>query len=278
WFCAGGNASASGSATTGAGGQLQPLPPAAPPAPPAPPPPPAPPVAAAGVEVGGAAATPVAPPVVVYQPAPPVVVVQGRADAPPPYYYRPRPAMRLPYNRSEWGLNLRLEGAILGGYRSHDNAGMGGGGIALRYKPSPYVGIEGGVDFVGGHDYYNNRRGETDFNLSALIYANPHSHVQLYFPIGVDWSVAKINTEDGDRWTGNGLPDTTYHYFGGHAGIGIEFRVARHFALNLTLLGFVRGRTDSNADSNPEFVDPNTGRKTNTSGGGLVQGGMTIYF
>ena len=37
-----------------------------------------------------------------------------RFEAPPPYYYRPRPATSGP-RKNEWGLNLRLEGAILGG-------------------------------------------------------------------------------------------------------------------------------------------------------------------
>ncbi|WP_394843740.1 porin family protein [Pendulispora brunnea] len=277
WFCndaakANGNAGAAPS-----NGQLQPLPGTAP----AP--------AAASVEVGAPApaaapaapaapapaGTPVAPPVVVYQPAPPpVVVVQGRVDAPPPYQYTPRPNNRLPYNRQEWGLNLRLEGAILGRDKA-DNSGMGGGGLALRFKPSPYFGIEAGVDFLGGKDYYGDRRGEVNFSVSGLVFVNPRSRVQVYFPLGVDWATASIN-RDGSR--SPGWSDSRYYYFGGHAGVGLEFRVARHFALNLAMIGFIRGRTDAGKERNPEFVEAGTGRTSNTSGGGLFQGGMTIYF
>jgi len=274
WFC---NDAAKANANAGApsNGQLQPLPGTAPAAAGVEVAPAAPPAPAAAPVAPASAGTPVAPPVVVYQPAPPpVVVVQGRVDAPPPYQYTPRPNNRLPYNRQEWGLNLRLEGALLGRDRG-DDTGMGGGGVALRFKPSPYFGLEAGVDFLGGHDYYGDRRGEVNISGSGLIFVNPRSRVQVYFPIGVDWATASIN-RDGSRspnWA-----DNRYHYFGGHAGVGLEFRVARHFALNVAMIGFIRGRTDSDKDIHPEFVEEGTGRTSNTSGGGLFQGGMTIYF
>jgi hypothetical protein len=41
--------------------------------------------------------------------------------------------------------------------------------------------------------------------------------------------------------------------------------------------GFVRGRTDSLAQSQPEFTNGN-GQTTNTSGGILFTGGLTVYF
>ena len=42
------------------------------------------------------------------------------------------------------------------------------------------------------------------------------------------------------------------------------------------MVGFVRGRTDSAADRNPEFVDEVTGRTSNTSGGGLMRVGIAF--
>ena len=60
--------------------------------------------------------------------------------------------------------------------------------------------------------------------------------------------------------------------------MGLEFRAAKHFALNLDVRAFVRGRIDDQAQAHPEFIDPATGRSTNTSAGGLVSGGMTFYF
>jgi len=44
------------------------------------------------------------------------------------------------------------------------------------------------------------------------------------------------------------------------------------------VVGFIRGRTDDAARYDPEFVDPDTGRTTNTSGGGLFRGGITFYW
>jgi hypothetical protein len=54
--------------------------------------------------------------------------------------------------------------------------------------------------------------------------------------------------------------------------------VSKHFALNADLRGFIRGRVDDNTHYRPEFFDPATGKSTNTSGGGLITGGMTFYF
>lgn len=247
WFCgdAKGNAAASGS-------QLQPLPGGTAPA------------------AAEAAPAPAAPPVVVYQPAPPpVVVVQGKTDAPAPYRYTPRPD-GPPYKSREWGMNFRLSGAMLG-KGAANNASMGGFGGALRFRPSPYVGIDAGLDLFSGTDYNGDRRREVNFSLGAAIFVNPRSRVQVYFPMGFDWAAASVQLPSQVGTTG-------YSYFGGHLGAGLEFRVSRHFALNLAVLGFLRDRRDVSGFDDYEFVDANTGRRTNASGGGLGQLGMTVYF
>jgi opacity protein-like surface antigen len=203
-----------------------------------------------------------APPVVIYQPPPPVIV----REAPPPYYYAPRAAPR----RSEWGLNLHIEGALLGS-RSSSDSGMGGAGLGLRYKPIPYFGLEANLDFVGGRDYNGFQRGETAFTINSLVFVNPRSKTQVYFLAGFGWSGAHV-TDDSGLYT----QSYNYSYFGGQVGAGLEFRLARHFALDADVRGFIRGRTDAGSQAYPEFVS--NGRATNTSGGGLVTGGMTIYF
>ena len=48
-------------------------------------------------------------------------------------------------------------------------------------------------------------------------------------------------------------------------------------ALNFDMRGFIRGRIDDNKREYPEFVS-NDGKTTNTSGGGLFQGGLTFYW
>jgi hypothetical protein len=252
WFC--GDAKASGQTAPAAAGSsgLQPLPGSQPAA------------SAPGVTYAPA---PTAPPVVVYQPAPPVVIVQGK-DAPAPYHYTPR----QPVRKSEWGLNLHLEGAFIGNGR-RDNTGMGGGGLGLRFRPAPVAALEVDLDFLGGRDYNGYRRGETAFTMNCLVFVNPKSKAQVYFLAGFGWAGA--HATDDTSYTAL-QREYNYGYFGGQAGIGMEFRLAKHFALNADFRGFLRGRTDSGARYNPEFRDgTNT---TNTSGGALLTGGMTFYF
>ena len=215
---------------------------------------------------------PAPPPVVLYQPTPPVTIINARPDTPPPvYYYAPRQAA-YPH-RNEWGLNLHLEGAMMGSGKTRDS-GMGGVGFGLRYKPVPHFGLEADLDFVGGRDYNGNSRGETAFTLNAMLFVNPKSRLQFYMVAGFGWSGARVS----DDSSGYERAAQSYGYFGGQVGAGLEWRISRHFALNSDLRGFVRGRIDNDTHSNPEFYDSATGRSTNTSGGGLFTGGMTFYF
>ena len=71
--------------------------------------------------------------------------------------------------------------------------------------------------------------------------------------------------------------DNHYSYFGGQAGIGLELRLTRVLAFNGDIRGFIRSRTDNQSQSQPEFTNAN-GQVTNTSGGALFTGGMTLYF
>jgi len=102
-----------------------------------------------------------------------------------------------------------------------------------------------------------------------LFFANPRSAVQLYGLAGFGL---------GGAWVESDVRDATYAYVGVQLGFGVEARITRHFALGGDLLGFVRERSDRNARSRPEFVDPVTQRATNTSGGGLVRLGATFYW
>ncbi|MGH7286136.1 MAG: outer membrane beta-barrel protein [Polyangiaceae bacterium] len=235
-----------------------------------------------GVTYSGQAPAP--PPVVIYQPAPQhaTVVVVGE---PPPYKYTPRPAEK---RRSEWGLNLHLEGMPISGKDAAVDAGMGGLGFGVRYRPSPYAAIEPDLDFIGGKDYNGDKRGEAAFTLNCLIFVNPKSRVQVYFPIGFGWSWAHVDNStsvapvaEGYGYDSSYGGAKDYTYFGGQAGMGLEFRAAKHFALNFDVRGFVRGRVDHDASSpyttDYEFTSSD-GRHTNTSGGAIINAGMTFYF
>lgn len=263
WFCADAQIQGSATVTVGGGGALQPLPP---PVPVAPPP----------VVIQQAPPVVAPPPVINTAPPPPPVVIYQ--PSPPPTYYVPRPVyvptyqrQALPYRKSEWGINLRLDAAAFGGARN--GGGMGGLGAGLRYKPLPWLGVEGGVDFVFGRDYNGFARNETAFSLAGLVFVNPGSRAQFYLLGGMGWSLANVTNDYWDSsWT-----DKRYTYFGGMAGLGLEYRASRTIAFNIDVRGFIRGRTDAEKDSDPEFRDA-TGRTTNTSGGALVTAGMTFYF
>jgi hypothetical protein len=207
------------------------------------------------------------PPVVVYQPPPPTVVVQPR-DAPPAYYYVPRQAPP----KKEWGLNLHLGGAMLGKGRD-DNAGMALVGLGLRFRPIPQAAIEGDLDFAGGRDYNGYRRGETAFSINGLVFLNPKSRSQVYLLGGFGWSGARA-IDDRD-----GYDKMEYHYvyFGVQAGAGLEFRLSKAVALNIDVRGLIRGRIDDQKRAHPEFVSGD-GKQTNTSGAGLITGGLTFYW
>jgi hypothetical protein len=174
-------------------------------------------------------------------------------------YDRPPPSDVLSRKR-EWGATARLEGAMIGGGYAN-NAGMWGGGFGIRFKPIRAFGIETDLDFLGGRDYQGFQRNETAFSVNGLFYANAKSPVALYFLAGIGWSWAHAVC---DLCSG-----------------GIEARVSRSFAFNVDLRGFVRGRIDRGADSQPEFVEVDANgnqRETNASGGGLLTAGMTVYF
>lgn len=178
----------------------------------------------------------------------------------------------------EWGLNLHAALGLMGSddAMSHD-AGMNGLGGALRFRPIPHISIEGALELIWGTDYNGFQRFEHAELVNGLFYANPRSAVQLYGLAGFGFGAAYLDSgvaADGRPV----LNDERYRYFGGQLGIGVEGRVTRHFALGADLIGFLRWRTDRHADRNPEFVDPVSGRTTNTSSGGLLRLGATFYW
>lgn len=217
------------------------------------------------------------PDVVIIPPPPPPVVVHRVPPPPPP----PPPPKRV--WRREFGLNLRLEGIAMGQHNgaAHDDAGMGGLGVSFRYRPIPVFALDVGVDLLGGRDYNGFERIETPFSINTLLYVNPRNRVQFYFLGGIHWSHAEVRSEtyspllDGYGDDGYGYA-AEYSYFGGQLGAGLEFRISKRVALNVDFVGFVRSRTDDGPRA--EFVDWETGRTSNTSGGGLLRGGITFWW
>jgi opacity protein-like surface antigen len=155
---------------------------------------------------------------------------------------------------------------------------MGGVGFALRYRPLPPLAFEAGVDLLTGTDYQGYSRGEAALLLNTLVFFNPHDIVQMYALGGIGFSAANVRIAPRAGEASFASHDENYSYFGAQLGLGVEVRVSRSIALGGDILGFVRARTDDQADIAPEFEDPSTHRTTNTSGGGLLRVGATFYW
>lgn len=261
------------------------------------------------------------PPVVVYQPRQTsrpttqiIIIAPGGTHivrkAPPPVRHAPvlvrrtrvrttttqavRPVQQRQW-RSEWGINARIEGVSFGGDRNSNmaaasNAGMGGFGVSLRYRPWAHFALDAGFDVVGGTDFNGFERVETPFSVNGILYFNPRSRSQFYVIGGVNWSHASVRSDEPSPMLtaasdGTGY-SADYKYFGGQLGVGLEFRLSKRLAFNVDVLGFVRSRSDVDddhhkdnrtSDKPAEFINA-TGQTTNTSGGGLFRGGLTLWW
>jgi hypothetical protein len=169
---------------------------------------------------------------------------------------------------SPWSLALRAQGVMLDDRRREKDSSLGGVGVSGRYSLNPVVTFDLGLDSILGTDYNGYDRSELSVSLSSLFFLNYHPVVRTYVLIGLNTSSARVDV-DGD--------DQTWGYFGGQTGLGLEITLVPTVALSLDLVAFMRGRTDSRAAREPEFTDAR-GRVTNTSGGGLLRGGIVIRF
>jgi hypothetical protein len=210
---------------------------------------------------------------------PPLIIVDPRTrpGEPPPEEIgvreRPEHVELRPRPRWEplWGVAGRVQTA-LGRSRGRD-VEMSGLGVGVRYRPVPHFALELGFDSLRGRDWHGDRRRESFVSASALVYFNPDATFQVYMPLGLHGSWARV-----ERETTGSFEEHTYGYFGAHAGVGGEIRLSPRVALPLELLGFVRGRVDRASRQNPEFVDESTMLVTNTSGGGLLRFGVVVYW
>jgi hypothetical protein len=171
--------------------------------------------------------------------------------------------------QSEWAAQLRVESVGFGSEAAPD-AKMGGLGVSLRPRPTPHFALDLGLDVFGGHDFNAERRKEMSFTVNPMFFLNPRQVVQVYLLTGLGFAGATV--EHADQTTSH------YRYVGVDAGVGLEIRFARKVALDIDLVGFLRTRTDRAARESPEFVDPETGQTSNTSGGGLARLGLAYYW
>ena len=158
---------------------------------------------------------------------------------------------------------------------------MGGGGPGVRFKPTRYFGIETRPRLRGRHATTRaTSRNETAFTFNGLFFLNPRSRAQMYLLGGLRL-VERARHRTTVCVNGSCDPsalDAHYGYFGGQAGIGLELRLDRDARLQRRP-SRLRPRREPTGwrQSQPEFTNAD-GRTTNTSGGGLITGGVTLYF
>ncbi len=226
------------------------------------------------VEPGPPPPPPPAPPVVVIQaeaPPPPQATVIVATEAPPP---PPAPTVQVPVRQrrvrpTRMGFHAQL-GGVFG-----DSLSMGGGRIGIRFRPhNGHFALDVAGGLFLGEDYNGLTRREMPFIIDALFFINPQHRFQLYTLAGLGVSIA--HTQDGfNVRTLDYQGDRDYTHLGGEAGLGVEWRLSRRFALNLDVRGFLRWRIDDNPE--PEFRELD-GRTTDTSGGVTGNFGMTFYW
>ncbi len=247
----------------------------------------------AGIRIGGAPQPappppPVMvpqPPTVVVQPAPPpppppmppTVVVQQPAPPPPPMtVVQPAPRRvvvqrpRTRYPESSAGVHLSL-GGVFG-----DELGMGGGGVAFRLRPNPHFALDIGGNLYGGNDYNGMDRWQAPLEVTGMFFFNPQHRFQFYALLGIGASFG--HAEGLNIHTGQFDSRDMWH-LGGAAGLGLEWRLGRVFALNFDVRGFIQQRVDDNPE--PEFTEMNDDgvwQQTDTSGGFMGRVGMTFYW
>lgn len=220
------------------------------------------------------------PPVVIVQPAQPpppppprVVIVRPPPPQPPPpqvvqvQVERRRTVRRELVPDFDIGVHLALAGLMT------ENVGMGGFQGAFRLRPIRHLAIDIGAGIFGGESLNygadSGGRWEVPFTTDVLFFFNPQHRFQVYALVGAGVSVAGQETLRGER---------QLEYVGGEAGLGFEWRIGRHFALNVDIRGFLRQHV---GDDGPEFVrinDAGERETTDLSGGGYGTVGMTFYF
>lgn len=223
------------------------------------------------VEAAPAAAPETAPPPPAPRQKPVPVIVVDRPEN------KPRPPRRRFFK--EWGFNLHLAAGLMGNRPEMDkDAEMGGLGLGLRYRPRPHLAFDASAEFIGGIDFNGYERDERALLFDAIVFFNPWSKFQVYGLGGIGFGRADVEIAPRKGEADFEPFDERYSYFGGQLGIGAEGRISKRVAIGGDLVGFIRGRTDDGARERPEFIDPETHRATNVSGGGLLRFGVTFYW
>ena len=182
-----------------------------------------------------------------------VIVVKDKPPEPAPPPAKPKERER------KVGLHFDVAGTF------GPQVSMGGFNGALRFRPKSFFALDLGSGYFAGDDYQGFYRTEIPVTANMLFFLNPQHKFQFYFLLGpaATFGTVRLPTENRDMI-----------HIGGQGGFGVEWRLAKAFALTTDARAVIRHRVDN--DPRPEFVDGT--RTSDTSVGGLFSFGMTFYF
>lgn len=182
-------------------------------------------------------------------PRPPAVVVTHVQPHHGVLVYGPRPATHVEYVHNETPVvadhlptravdrknNVALGvtmGSMLSGYREGSVYGDFGMGVVGRYRPIEFLGLELGLSHHNQNFSNTTERSQTLVQGSAQLFLFPWGRVQPFATVGVTYNQRALNDQvilDGDE----ALVQTKGALFGPHAGVGLEFAIGQHVAIDI---------------------------------------------
>jgi hypothetical protein len=207
-------------------------------------------------------------------PAPPPPPVATALPPPPPapelelHVQADTPAARA----AEPRLGLQSYFGTMGG----GDVKMRGFGNAFRVRPVPSLALDFGIGSFTGQDANGMDRWEVPFSTDLVVFVNPRRRLQLYFVGGVGLSYSMV---DGDNVRSGTRERHGLWHMTAQTGVGLEWRIGRHFAINADWRVFLRQPMDGN-DSTRERAERRADgtRATDTSTGTMGRIGATFYF
>jgi hypothetical protein len=224
--------------------------------------------------------------IVEQQPPPPVYIVRR---PPPQIVYTQAPTYTYTTTTTVSYLgNGRGRGFGVGGFaaglgfgsRGDGTSGMGGIGGTMRFRTHPMFAGELSIAGMIGSDYNGDTRTEVPVTMSGLVYFNPQNRFQVYGVAGLGVSWAGVSYSDVNARS-RGTDSAQYTYFGGLAGLGVEWQLTPNFSIFGDARAFIRTRVDQEKATNPEFSRVNANGRTETtnlSAGVVGQLGGIFYF
>jgi hypothetical protein len=186
---------------------------------------------------------------------PPAAAQDGAPTAPPP----------LPRAWARWEVAARV-GLPVFDSGAQREAFMAAAGLAVRHRFVRFAAIELATDGAAGTDYVGAERKELWIAPAVRLEASPFG-ISPFFAAGPALSFA---------WVDNGAGSRSFTYLAGAVSFGVAVPVSNAVRAELAWSSFFRARVPSSGA--PEYVDPETGRTTNASGGALIRFGVAFRF